>query len=76
MKKSSIMNEATRAKSSSKEEKFNQLWKEIKELKETMLKLTNIQNEKLDELSNISQNLEINLNGIQYKETWLNIKIS
>jgi len=39
------MNEATRTKSSSKEEKFNQLWKCIKELKETMLKLTNIQNE-------------------------------
>jgi len=34
------MNEATRAKSSSKEEKVNQLWQGIKELKETMLKLT------------------------------------
>ena len=59
------MNEATWAKSSSKEEKSNQLWEGIKELKETMLKLTNIQNEKLDKLINITQNLENKLNGIQ-----------
>jgi len=59
------MNEATQAKSSSKEDKFNQLWKGIKDLKETLLKLTNIQNEKLDKLTNITQNLENKLNGIQ-----------
>ena len=53
--------EATWGKSSSKEEKFNQLWQGIKELKETML----IQNEKLDKLTNITQNLENKLNGIQ-----------
>ena len=39
----------------------------MKELKETMLKLTNIQNEKLDKLTNITQNLENKLNGIQKK---------
>ena len=50
--------------SSSKEEKkFNQLWQGIKQLKETML----IQNEKLDKLTNITQNLENKLNGIQKK---------
>jgi len=38
-----MINEATWRTSSSKEEKFNQLWKGIKELKETIL----IQNEKL-----------------------------
>ena len=48
-----MMDEATWGKSSSKEEKFNQLWQGIKELKETML----IQNEKLDKLTNITQNL-------------------
>jgi len=67
IKKSSIRNEATRKKSSSKEEKFNQLWKGIKELKETMLKLTNIQNEKLDKLTNITQNLENKRLGIRKK---------
>ena len=61
------MNEAAWAKSSSKEEKFNQLWKGIKELKETILKLINIQNKKLDKLTNITQNLENKLNGIQKK---------
>ena len=50
--------------SSSKEEKkFNQLWQGIKQLKETML----IQNKKLDKLTNITQNLENKLNGIQKK---------
>jgi len=58
-----MMNEATWGESSSKEEKFNQLWQGIKELKETML----IKNEKLDKLTNITQNLENKLNGIQQK---------
>ena len=49
--------------SSSKEKKFNQLWQGIKQLKETML----IQNEKLHKLTNITQNLENKLNGIQKK---------
>ena len=49
-----------------KRRKFNQLWQGIKELKETMLKLINIQNEKkLDKLTKITQNLENKLNGIQ-----------
>jgi len=61
------MNEAARATSSSKEDKFNQLWKGIKELRETMLKLINDQNEKLGKLTNITQNLENKLNGIQKK---------
>jgi len=56
MKKSSIVNEATRVNSN--EENFNQLWQGIKELKETLHKLTNIQNEKLDKLTKITQNLE------------------
>jgi len=59
------MNEATWAKSSSKEEKSNQLWQSMKELKETMLKSTNIQNEKLDKLTNITKYLENKLNGIR-----------
>ena len=58
-----MMNEAIWGKSNSKEEKFNQLWQGIKELKETML----IKNEKLDNLTNITQNLENKLNGIQQK---------
>ena len=59
-----MMNEAPWGKSSSKEEKkFNQLWQGIKQLKETML----IQNEKLDKLTNITQNLENKPNGIQKK---------
>jgi len=37
IKKPNMMAEATWGKSSSKEEKFNQLWQGIKELKETML---------------------------------------
>ena len=50
-----MMNEATGGKSSSEEEKkFNQIWQGIKQLKETMF----IQNEKLDNLTNITQNLE------------------
>jgi len=58
------VNEATWGKSSSKEEKiFNKLWQGIQQLKETML----IQNEKLDKLTNITQNLENKLNGIQKK---------
>jgi len=47
--------------------KKNQLWQGMKESKETMLKLTNIQNDKLDKLTNITQNLENKLNGIQQK---------
>jgi len=39
----------------------------MKELKETMLKQTNIQNDKLDKLTNITLNLENKLNGIQQK---------
>ena len=62
------MNEATWAKSNSKDEKLNQLWQGMKELEETMLKLTNIQNDKLDKLTNITQNLENKLNGIQKKD--------
>ena len=59
-----MMNEATWGKSISKEEqKFNQLWQGIQQLKETML----IQIEKLDKLTNITQNLENKLNGIQKK---------
>ena len=54
-----MINEATWSKSSSKDEKFNQLWKGITELKETML----IQNKKLDKLTTI----ENKLNGIQQK---------
>ena len=63
IKKPNMMNEAIWGKSNSKEEKFNQLWQGIKELKETML----IKNEKLDNLTNITQNLENKLNGIQQK---------
>jgi len=48
MKKSSIINEATLAISNLKDEKSNQLWQAMKELKETTLKLTNVQNENLD----------------------------
>jgi len=65
IKKPSMMNEATWGKSTSKEEKkFNQLWQGIKQLKETML----IQNERLDKLTNITQNLENKLNGIRKKD--------
>jgi len=46
-----------------KKKKFNQLWQGIQQLKETML----IQNEKLDKITNITQNLENKLNGIQKK---------
>ena len=60
----SMMNEATWGKSrTKKEKKFNQLWQGFQQLKETML----IQNEKLDKLTNITQNLENKLNGIQKK---------
>ena len=44
-----------------KRKKFNQLWQGIQQLKDTKL----IQNEKLDKLTNITQNLENKLNGIQ-----------
>ena len=54
-----MMAVATQGKSSSKEEKFNQPWQGMKELKETMLN----QNKKLDKLTNI----ENKLNGIQQK---------
>jgi len=66
-----MMNEATWGKSSSKEKKnFNHFWQGIQQLKETML----IQNEKLDKLTNITQNLENKLNGI--KKRWLKMNIS
>jgi len=39
----------------------------MKVLKETMLKLTNIQNDKVDRLTNITQNRENKLNGMQQK---------
>jgi len=59
-----MMNEPTWGKSSSKKEKkFNQLWQGIQQLKKTML----FQNEKLDKLTNITQNLENKLNGMQKK---------
>jgi len=67
IKRSSIINEATLAKSNSNNEKLNQLWQGMKELKETMLKLTNVQKDKLDKLTNITQNLENKLNGIQQR---------
>jgi len=58
------MNQATWGKPSSKEEKkFNQFWQGIQQLKETML----IHNEKLDKLTNITQNLENKLHGIRKK---------
>jgi len=57
-----------------KEENFNQLWQDIKELKETLHKLTDIQNEKLDKLTKITRNLGNKLNGIQKRR--LNMKIS
>ena len=53
-----MINEATRKTSSSKEEIFNQLWKGIKEMKETVLTQNGelketilIQNGKLDKLT-------------------------
>ena len=46
-----------------KKKKINQLWQGTQQLKETML----IQNEKLDKQTNITQNLENKLNGIQTK---------
>ena len=49
-----------------KKKKFNQLWQGIQQMKETML----TQNGKLDKLTNITQNLENKLNGIQKR--WLN----
>jgi len=69
-----MKNEATRKTSNSKEEKFNQLWKGIKEIKETILTQNGelketilIQNGKLEKLTKITQNLENKLNGIQQK---------
>ena len=60
-----MMNEATWKTWSSKEENFNQLWKCIKEMKETILTQNEelketilIQNGKLDKLTKITQNLE------------------
>jgi len=67
MKKSSIISEATLAKTTSKEEIFNQLSQAIKNMNEKLDKLTNIQNEKLDKLTKITQNLENKLNGIKQK---------
>ena len=54
-----LENEATWRNSSSKDEKFKQLWNGIKQLKETML----IQNKKLDRQTTIQNKL----NGIQQK---------
>jgi len=54
MKKSNIMNKAAWTKSTSKEEIFNQL-----------SQVTRNVNEKVDKLTNITQNLENKLNGIQ-----------
>ena len=48
-----MLNEATWTKSSSKDEKLNQLWKGITEIKEAML----IQNKKLDKLTTIENKL-------------------
>jgi len=58
------MKEAAWTKTSSKEEIFTQLCQALRHRKE-VVKLTNIQNEKLDKLTNITQNLENKLNGIQ-----------
>ena len=46
-----------------KKKKFNQLWQGIHQVKEATL----IQTEKLDKLTNITQNLENKLNAIQRK---------
>jgi len=61
-KKSSLTNEAPRTKATSKEEIYNLPWQAI-----------GIMNEKLDRLTNLSQNLENKLNGILKR--WLNMKI-
>jgi len=53
-----------------RKKKLYQLWQGIKQLKETML----IHNEKLDKLTNITQNRENNLNAIQKR--WLIMKVS
>jgi len=63
MKKSNIMNEAAWTKSTSKEEIFTQLCQALRHINEDVVKLTNI-----------TQNLENKLNGIQKR--WLNMKIS
>jgi len=63
MNKSSIVSKATWAKPRSKEENFRQ---EIKELKQTLHKLNNIQNEELNKLTDITQNLENNC--MEYKK--------
>jgi len=68
------MNEAEWTKSTSKEEIFTQLCQDLRHIKEEMVKLTNIQNKKLDKLTNITQNLENKLNGMQKR--WLSMKIS
>ena len=49
------MNVATWAKSNSKEENFNQFQQGIRKLKGTLVKVTNVQNEKLDKLSDITE---------------------
>ena len=54
-----MLNEATWTKSSSKDEKLNQLWKGITEMKEALL----IQNKKLDKLTTIENKLK----GMQQK---------
>jgi len=64
------MNEATRTKTTSKEEIFNQLWQAIRNMNEKLDKLSNIQNEKLDKPTNITQNLENKLNGFKKKDRW------
>ena len=61
------MNVATWAKSNSKEENFNQFQQGIRKLKETLVKVTNVQNEKLDKLSDITEKHKKELNGIHKK---------
>jgi len=65
MKKSNIMNEAAWTKSTLKEKIFTQLCQAPGHIKEEVVKLTNIQNEKQDKLTKITQNLENKLNGIK-----------
>jgi len=68
MKKSNIMNEAAWTKSTSKEEIFNPICHAIRNMNGEVVKLTSIQNVKLDKLTTITQNLENKLNGIQQND--------
>jgi len=67
MKKTNIVNEAAWTKSTSKEGIFAQLCQNLRHIKGEMVMLTNIQNERQDKLTNITQNLENKLHGIQKK---------